>query len=139
MVVNGPINMKLGDTAEVVLGMVAALGTNNIDAVNKMKTNDNSAQIVFDQLFQLPVMPVPVVKVEQLDQKIVLNWGNDLASVNEIENFSGQGYDFEGYDRTIDAHVKNLRHKIEKDSKEPEFIKTVYGIGYKFTGIIDED
>ena len=97
MVVNGPINMKLGDTAEVVLGMVAALGTNNIDAVNKMKTNDNSAQIVFDQLFQLPVMPVPVVKVEQLDQKIVLNWGNDLASVNEIENFSGQGYDFEGY------------------------------------------
>lgn len=50
-----------------------------------------------------------------------------------------QGYDFEGYDRTIDAHVKNLRHKIEKDSKEPEFIRTVYGIGYKFIGISDED
>jgi DNA-binding response OmpR family regulator len=50
-----------------------------------------------------------------------------------------QGYDFEGYDRTIDAHVKNLRHKIEKDSKAPEFIKTVYGIGYKFAGTIDED
>lgn len=49
-----------------------------------------------------------------------------------------QGYDFEGYDRTIDAHVKNLRHKVEKDSKEPEFIKTVYGIGYKFIGIPDE-
>jgi DNA-binding response OmpR family regulator len=50
-----------------------------------------------------------------------------------------QGYDFEGYDRTVDAHVKNLRHKIEKDSKEPQFIKTVYGIGYKFTGTPDED
>ena len=50
-----------------------------------------------------------------------------------------QGYDFEGYDRTIDAHVKNLRHKVERDSKEPEFIKTVYGIGYKFTGAPDED
>jgi len=50
-----------------------------------------------------------------------------------------QGYDFEGYDRTIDAHVKNLRHKIERDSREPEFIKTIYGIGYKFTGIPDED
>lgn len=49
------------------------------------------------------------------------------------------GYDFEGYDRTIDAHVKNLRHKIEKDSKEPEFIKTVYGLGYKFIGAPDED
>ncbi len=49
-----------------------------------------------------------------------------------------QGFDFEGYDRTIDAHVKNLRHKIEKDSKDPEFIKTVYGIGYRFAGTADE-
>ncbi len=50
-----------------------------------------------------------------------------------------QGFDFEGYDRTIDAHVKNLRHKIERDSREPEFIRTVYGVGYKFTGIPDAD
>ncbi len=50
-----------------------------------------------------------------------------------------QGYDFEGYDRTIDAHVKNLRHKIETESREPKFIRTVYGIGYKFTGRPDED
>lgn len=50
-----------------------------------------------------------------------------------------QGYDFEGYDRTIDAHVKNLRHKIEDDQKNPVFIKTVYGVGYKFVGISDED
>ena len=48
------------------------------------------------------------------------------------------GYDFEGYDRTIDAHVKNLRHKVEKDSKAPEFIQTVYGLGYKFIGNVDE-
>jgi DNA-binding response OmpR family regulator len=50
-----------------------------------------------------------------------------------------QGFDFEGYDRTIDAHVKNLRRKIEKDSREPEYIRTVYGVGYKFTGIPDAD
>lgn len=50
-----------------------------------------------------------------------------------------QGYDFEGYDRTIDAHIKNLRHKIEEDPRNPLFIKTVYGVGYKFTGAADED
>ncbi len=50
-----------------------------------------------------------------------------------------QGYDFEGYDRTIDAHIKNLRQKIEDDHRNPQFIKTVYGIGYKFAGIPDED
>jgi DNA-binding response OmpR family regulator len=48
-----------------------------------------------------------------------------------------QGYDFEGYERTVDAHVKNLRQKIESNTKEPEFIKTVYGMGYKFIGSAD--
>ena len=49
------------------------------------------------------------------------------------------GYDFEGYDRTIDAHIKNIRHKIEDNQKTPFYLKTVYGIGYKFTGLPDED
>jgi DNA-binding response OmpR family regulator len=50
-----------------------------------------------------------------------------------------QGYDFEGYERTIDAHVKNLRQKIERNPKEPEFVKTVYALGYKFIGTRDAD
>ncbi|HEX8948734.1 MAG TPA: response regulator transcription factor [Dissulfurispiraceae bacterium] len=45
-----------------------------------------------------------------------------------------QGYDFEGYDRVIDAHIKNIRHKIEDDPQRPAFVKTVYGAGYKFIG-----
>lgn len=44
------------------------------------------------------------------------------------------GDDFNGYDRTIDAHIKNLRQKIEKDPKKPEYILTVYGVGYRFGG-----
>ncbi len=43
-----------------------------------------------------------------------------------------QGEAFEGYERTIDAHVKNLRQKIERDPKNPQYILTVFGIGYKF-------
>ncbi len=42
------------------------------------------------------------------------------------------GYDFEGFERTVDVHVKNLRKKIEPDPKNPIYIKTVYGVGYKF-------
>jgi two-component system alkaline phosphatase synthesis response regulator PhoP len=42
------------------------------------------------------------------------------------------GYAFEGYDRSIDAHIKNLRRKLEPDPAEPYYILTVYGVGYKF-------
>jgi DNA-binding response OmpR family regulator len=44
------------------------------------------------------------------------------------------GLDYEGFDRTIDSHIKNLRHKIEDNHKEPKYIVTVYGMGYKFEG-----
>lgn len=44
------------------------------------------------------------------------------------------GYDFEGYDRTVDTYIKKLRQKIENSSREPRYIETVYGIGYKFIG-----
>lgn len=44
------------------------------------------------------------------------------------------GYDFDGFDRTIDVHILNLRRKLEPDTSRPQYIKTVYGSGYKFTG-----
>lgn len=43
-----------------------------------------------------------------------------------------QGYDYEGYKRTIDAHVKNLRRKLGEDPKSPRYVVTVAGVGYKF-------
>jgi DNA-binding response OmpR family regulator len=44
------------------------------------------------------------------------------------------GYQFEGYERSIDAHIKNIRHKIEEDPKNPAYIITIYGVGYRFSG-----
>jgi len=48
------------------------------------------------------------------------------------------GLEFEGYDRTIDVHIKNLRKKIEAIPKTPTLIKTVFGTGYCWEGIADE-
>ncbi len=42
------------------------------------------------------------------------------------------GHDFEGYERTVDAHVRNLRRKLELDPTHPAYVKTVYGAGYTF-------
>ncbi|RJR29577.1 MAG: winged helix family transcriptional regulator, partial [Desulfobacteraceae bacterium] len=52
-----------------------------------------------------------------------------LQIINKV-----MGYEFEGYDRVIDAHIKNIRRKIETDPQEPMFITTIYGVGYKFIG-----
>lgn len=43
-----------------------------------------------------------------------------------------QGVRYEGYERTIDTHIKNLRGKIETDPREPDYIETVYGVDYRF-------
>ena len=42
------------------------------------------------------------------------------------------GVAFDGYDRSVDSHVKNLRRKIEPDPRRPSYIQTVYGVGYRF-------
>lgn len=44
------------------------------------------------------------------------------------------GEDFEGYDRTVDSHIKNLRAKLEDDPKNPVYVRTIHGVGYKFGG-----
>lgn len=49
------------------------------------------------------------------------------------------GYDFEGYERTIDSHVKNLRAKLDDDPRDPTFIYTVHGVGYRFEAPKSDD
>lgn len=48
------------------------------------------------------------------------------------------GYEYEGFERTIDVHIKNLRKKIEPHPQDPIYIKTVFGIGYKFEYDLEE-
>ncbi len=55
---------------------------------------------------------------------------------NEIIEISF-GYDYDAFDRAIDTHIKNIRQKIEDNPKNPIYIKTIYGLGYK-AGEIDE-
>jgi len=47
---------------------------------------------------------------------------------------AAQGDAFEGYERTVDAHIKNLRAKLEHNPRQPQYIETVFGVGYRFAG-----
>jgi len=55
--------------------------------------------------------------------------GRVLSRLQLLEQAQGEAY--EGYERTVDAHIKNLRQKIEPDPKNPRYITTVYGVGYR--------
>ncbi|MGD1973382.1 MAG: response regulator [Desulfobacterales bacterium] len=68
--------------------------------------------------------------------KVMMSQPNRVFSRNELINRI-QGYDFEGYDRTIDTHIKNLRKKIAERLPGQEIISTVYGVGYKFSASFD--
>jgi two-component system alkaline phosphatase synthesis response regulator PhoP len=57
--------------------------------------------------------------------------GQTFSRAQLLDRLHGVRYD--GFDRSVDAHVKNLRRKLEPDPVEPRYVLTVYGIGYKFT------
>jgi len=63
---------------------------------------------------------------------LAANRGRVFSRLHIVEQV--QGYTFDGYERTIDAHIKNLRRKLADNSRNPQLIQTVYGVGYKIAG-----
>ena len=57
--------------------------------------------------------------------------GQTFSRAQLLDRVHGVAY--EGFDRSIDAHIKNLRRKLEPDPAEPRYVLTVYGVGYRFT------
>lgn len=77
--------------------------------------------------------PIELTPIEfNLLEVLMKSPGHVYNRLQLIEN--SHGFAFDGYERTIDAHIRNLRRKIEPDTKNPRYILTVYGIGYKFGG-----
>lgn len=62
-------------------------------------------------------------------EALMLQPGRALSRLELLEHIQGNRY--EGYERTIDVHIRNLRAKIEPESHQPRFIETVYGVGYR--------
>jgi len=82
---------------------------------------------------QVDGRPVELTPTEfQLLQVLMENPGHAFTRSELIEK--GLGYTYEGLERTVDSHIKNLRRKIEPDPKKPVYIQTVYGVGYRLVG-----
>jgi len=105
--------------------------THNL-VVGSISLDDKTHQVMIDkQLLNLTPNEFGLLK-------IMMSQPNRVFSRSELIN-RVQGYDFEGYDRTIDTHIKNLRKKIAQKLPGQEIISTVYGVGYKFSASSDND
>ncbi|MBT2657409.1 response regulator transcription factor [Bacillus sp. ISL-18] len=68
---------------------------------------------------------------------MAVNPGRVYSRMDLLEKIQDEGMYYDGYERSVDTHIKNLRKKIEWDSRQPDFIVTVFGMGYKFGGVLD--
>jgi hypothetical protein len=94
----GPFEMSVGDTQDVVLALVGAMGGDNLSSVTVAKYFDIFAQFAYDNDFDLPKPPAPpVVAGFAGDSEVTLNWGGDGAAVASTEVPVNSGFAFEGY------------------------------------------
>jgi len=77
-----------------------------------------------------------IVSLTPNEYKILLILASNPGQIFSRERLVEKafGIDYDGFDRTVDTHIKNIRHKIEDNPKAPKYLLTVYGVGYKFGG-----
>ena len=82
--------------------------------------------------------PVPLTPDEYNILMVMLKYPTKVFTRDELIDFALDD-EFDGFDRIIDTHIKNIRHKIENDPKSPRYILTVHGVGYKFGGELNDN
>lgn len=117
-----------------IKAVLRRMQSNPLPLFNTMSFNNNALEIDLssNELKKFGKL----VKLTPSEYNILLSlmkYPNKTFSREELI-FIALGEDFDGYDRIIDTHIKTLRQKVEDDIKNPRYIITVFGIGYKFGG-----
>ncbi len=101
---------------------------------NEHMLSSESGELIIDKQKRVVILNGEEILLtpNEFDILYILASNNGKVFTREQLIEKTMGYDFEGFDRTIDVHIKNLRKKLKEDSKQPKFIITVFGVGYKF-------
>lgn len=105
--------------------------------VNRLEFNNN--QLIIDLDKKEVTAYGQFINVTPIEYKLLTNMamnpGRVYSRMDLLEKIQDEGMYYEGYERSVDTHIKNLRKKIEHDPRQPSFILTVFGMGYKFGGV----
>jgi DNA-binding response OmpR family regulator len=121
---------------QLIARVHAVLRRAKVTSLNEQLLAFNNGDLVINQENHTILKDGKNVNLTPVEYEILLRMASHSKKVftrEELITFA-LGDDYEGYDRTIDTHIKNLRQKIETNSKEPCYILTVYGVGYRFGG-----
>jgi two-component system OmpR family response regulator len=122
-----------------MVARVQAVLKRAVNTENGMRLSFNRGQLVIDDRNYTVVCRDAVIRLTAVEFKILFA----LAAVphktftREELVEKAMGYNFDGYERNIDSHIKNIRHKLGDSPKTPTFLITVYGLGYRFGGVRD--
>ena len=93
-----------------------------------------AAEITLDRIGRVVMVSNEVVDLTPTEFDLLATLmaapGRAFSRLELLDRLQGSAY--EGYERTIDVHIRNLRTKIEADDAQPRYIETVYGVGYRF-------
>lgn len=125
---------------EVVVRVQAILRrVKKTEKVERLEFNDKQLVIDLDKkevtLFGQYINLTPIEY--KLLTNMAMNPGRVYSRLDLLEKIQDEGMYYEGYERSVDTHIKNLRKKIEQDPRQPAFIVTVFGMGYKFGGVLN--
>ena len=118
---------------EVTLRVQAILRRMHPDTGDSRPVSYGDGELALDENRHLAIVrgePVELTTTEWRLLTALAGVPGRIYSRYELIN-RARGYDFEGYERTVDAHIHNLRHKIEPDPGEPRIVQTVVGAGYR--------
>ncbi|WNF36486.1 response regulator transcription factor [Bacillaceae bacterium IKA-2] len=120
---------------EVVVRVEAILRRTN-QGSNKGLLSFNNQQLTIDLLKKEVQVKGELPNLTPIEMNLLVaiaeHPGRVYSRLDLLEKLQNESY--EGYERSIDVHIKNLRKKIEQDTKNPEYVLTVFGMGYKFGG-----
>jgi len=115
---------------EAILRRTGLLSKKSVQSFNKgMLVIDNKKKQVKLHDEEMTLTPIEFNILLALSKEP----GRVFSRVDLLEKIQEERF-YEGYERSVDVHIKNLRKKIEKDARHPDFIVTVFGMGYKFGG-----
>ncbi|NHM32744.1 response regulator transcription factor [Neobacillus terrae] len=110
-------------------------------AEKKDSISFNKNKLVIDLIKKEVTANGHLISLTPIEYKLLTNMamspGRVYSRLDLLEKIQDEGMYYEGYERSVDTHIKNLRKKMEGDPRQPIFILTVFGMGYKFGGTLD--